>query len=151
MNKRSPGIGGDIRRVTEATGIAALVGKCFSCGRREKRYDQLWPRATKEKTEVILPTHETPLPTGPEQYEFTYVGSTSLQPKGVVKNLILVLKRFRANLDGTNPVETVPTVQVPLYGAAAVQQQNVDVKAAVAKYNAANEAAIQQLIKDLGA
>lgn len=135
------GLGSTIKSITTALGIKP----CSSCNKRADKLDEWFPYKSKI---MIKPNKEIPLPTGPELIEYKYAGQVSFNKAGVQKQLVLQLLRYRANSDGTNPVETAPATQVYLYG----QGLNKDEKviAAVAKYNEANEAAIQQLIIDLG-
>lgn len=98
---------------------------------------------------ALKPLKETVLPSGPEQIEYGFHGPGAiLNPAGVTKMQFLQLIRFRANPDGTNPTRVTEPVQIVLFGPAASNDPKI--KAAVDKYNAANELLIQQLINDLG-
>lgn len=100
---------------------------------------------------MIKPLTETRMPDGPEQFEYSYGGNTNFAKAGVAKQLVLILRRYRANKDGTNPTETAPQQQIHLYGLPSSVSTDPVIKAAVDKYNAANEAALQQLVNDLSA
>jgi len=135
----SAGLGDTIAKITNAIGIKT----CGGCEGRRQLLNQLFPYTRKEQ-EMIKPTKETIIPTGPEQIEYQYAGSVNLAKAGVSKTLSLTLRRFRANADGTDPTDVATAVNISLFPPKAGHE------AAIAKYNAANEAAIQQLVADLG-
>lgn len=106
---------------------------CVNCGKE----------LTGKDRDMIKTAKQQVIPTGDEQVIYFEQGVVQLTPKGVVDGRMLVLIFFRANPDGTGPIETRPRVTIPF--------QNIPPGSPVLAYLAARDAAVGTLVGALGA